>query len=129
MSFGPELMEKELHVGLQISLNGSFDASVSPDLRELADLLRAEGVHATPATVGVEGSKSAIMIGLSIASLTMSSISTTITVLNFWQSQKKKRYRVVLHDRGQSISIADLASEALERIAADSSPQITIEKV
>lgn len=115
---------------LQISLNGSFDTSVSLDLAELRDLLRAEGVDARPVTLAGEGAKSALVIGISIASLALSSISTTFAVLSFWQNQKKKSYRIVLRHRGVSAPLADLSSGAIEDMAAtDASPQITIEKI
>lgn len=117
-------------MALQISLDGGVDTSASLDLKELMDKLRQEGVDVQPDTASEPGAKSAILIGLSIASLTFSSISTTIAVLNFWASQKKKSYRIVLHSRGQAIPLADLSSGALENAVEDEDgARIMIEKI
>lgn len=117
-------------MSLHISLNGSSDASVSLDLHELNDLLRKEGVVSAPVTMAVEGAKSALMTGLSIAGVTLNLVSTTLAVLSFWQSQKKKSYRVIVHSKGQDTPLTDLSADAVEKVAAsDDAPQITIEKI
>ncbi|MEI9852808.1 MAG: hypothetical protein WDN24_20265 [Sphingomonas sp.] len=116
-------------MALQISLDGTPDTQASLDLKELMDKLREEGVDVQPQSAPVEGAKSVIVIGLSIASLTLSSISTTIAVLNFWVGKKEKSYRVVFHSRGQAIPLADLSSGAIEHAADGDDAQIVIEKI
>ncbi len=119
-----------MDLALHISLDGAFDASVSRDLKELQEKLQREGVLADPVSLTIEGAKSVLIIGLSIASLTLSSISTAIAVLNFWQGQKKKSYRVVLIGRGGATPIADLSSEAVQAAAnEEAAPHILIEKI
>ncbi|MCA1197866.1 hypothetical protein K9B35_07795 [Sphingomonas sp. R647] len=117
-------------MALQISLGDGADISASLDLKELMDKLRHEGVHVEPVTASESGAKSAILIGLSIASVTLSTISTTIAVLNFWGNKNKKNYRIVLHSRGQVVPLADLSSGQLNHVAdADESAEIVIEKI
>jgi hypothetical protein len=119
-----------MDLALQISLGDGADTSAALDLKELMDKLRQEGVEVEPATASEPGAKSAILIGLSIASVTLSTISTTIAVLNFWGNKNKKNYRIVLHSRGQAIPLADLSSGALDHVADGAeSAEIVIEKI
>src|SRR4051794_26363422 len=78
----------------RISLDGKFEASTSSDLSELADKLIENGVQVDRNTLSVPGVKVELVIGLAIASLTASSISTLIAVINFWRGQKASTYRL-----------------------------------
>lgn len=117
-------------MALQISFAGDVDPSASLDLKELMDRLREEGVDVQPETAPDQGAKSAILIGLSIASVMLSSISTTVAVLNFWGNKNKKNYRIVLHKDGQAVPLADLPTGVLEHVAqAEENTEILIEKL
>jgi hypothetical protein len=117
-------------VALRISLDGEFDATVSSDLRELAEKLAENGVAVNTSTLKVPGVKVELVIGLAITSLTVSSIGMLITVINFWRGQKATSYRLIL-DTGSGASPLDQAATAAlkEAIEAGKPVSLLIEKV
>jgi hypothetical protein len=110
---------------LRISLDGKFDATASSDLRELSAKLIENGVAVTTSTLVVPGVKVDLVIGLAIASLTVSSISTLIAAVNFWRGQKAASYRVML-DTGSGASPFDQTATAALKAAIEAQTPISI---
>jgi hypothetical protein len=77
----------------------------------------------------VPGVKVELVIGLAIASLTVSSINALIGVINFWQGQKKKVYRLTLDASYAASNLDESSSEKLkDAIEAGRPISLIIEK-
>lgn len=115
---------------LRISLSGDVTPEISVDVHELAEKLEENGVAVSVDTVSVPGAKADLAIGLAIASLTVSSISTLINVINFWKSQKKSSYRLTLGNDGAGSVTSEVTDESLKNALQSARPvTLLIEKL
>lgn len=110
---------------VRISLSGGFDSSVSADLNELADSLAENRIDVAKDTVSVPGLKVELIVGLAIASLAVSSVSTLIAAITFWRTQKKAKYRLSV-DSGSGPFLLDDASIAKLKDAAESGNHVSV---
>ena len=109
---------------LRVSLDGRFDPAISSDLRELADKLAENGIATKTNTIVIPGVKADLVIGLAIASLTVSSVSTLIAVINFWRGQKAS-YRLTF-DTGDGAAPLDQAGNAALTAAIEAGSPVSV---
>lgn len=69
--------------------SGSFDVQISTALQELSDELRGAGIAATANTISVPKMKADLIVGLTVATLVVSSVSALVSVLALWQSRQR----------------------------------------
>lgn len=98
---------------IRIALDGSFDATVCQHLVELQEKLRENGFSVSASRIMVPGVKVELVTGLAIASLTMTTISTLINVINFWKGQHPATYRVFIETTDGSEPIKDRTTRAI----------------
>ncbi|REG50902.1 hypothetical protein B0G80_7373 [Paraburkholderia sp. BL6669N2] len=117
-------------MALRISLSGGFTSQVSADLRELGEKLEEHGVTVSLNTVSVQGAKMDLAVGLAIASLAVSSISTLINVINFWKGQKKSSYRLKLEGDEAANEDSEVTDEVLKTALQSGRPvTLLVEKL
>lgn len=120
---------------LDIIARGEFDAELSTDLNELATLLSNEDLNVSTNSVAVTGLKSGLIIGISIATLVVGSVGTVVSLLSFFQEQKKK-YRLTIEAGGRTAVLGNpdsnsKAADLLQSAVSDPSGnlKILVEKV
>jgi hypothetical protein len=115
---------------IRITLDGAFDATVSADLRDLEAKLVENGLLVSNTTITVPGVKVELVIALAIASLTMTSISTLVNVVNFWKSQRSISYRISLESKTGTVPLDNDAAKALaESIEQGGITSLKVEKI
>jgi hypothetical protein len=116
-------------MSFRVLLSGKFDASVSADIVELSEKLSEHDITARVSTISVPGLKADLTVGLAIASLAVSAISTLINVITFWRNQKNNVYYLTL-DLGQGQrSAEDVApNEIKDALANDQPVSLIVEK-
>ena len=84
---------------------GDFDVQISNALQQLGDDLREAGIAATANTVNIPKLKADLIVGLTVATLAVSSVSALISILALWQSRQKSfAVSVTVDDKSYEIS-------------------------
>jgi hypothetical protein len=92
--------------------------------------LGENGFSVSASSITVPGVKVDLVTGLAIASLTMTTISTLINVINFWKGQRPGTYRVSIETPDGSESIEDRPTPAIvDAVEKGRVTGIKIEKV
>jgi len=92
---------------------------LSPDLAELANSLAEDVAHqiARYASPPSKGEKDGgLLVGIAILSATLTAISTTINVLNFWASRHKTEKTVAIIDGDYTILLGNLSEPDQQRL-------------
>ena len=117
-------------MAVRMGFDGSVDEQASRDLEELAEKLAESGVAVERTTLSISGVKDVLTIGISIASLTVSSISTLIAVVNFWKNQRKTKYRLKLDTGAGLLALGGLDDSDLSNaLKSEKSVSLIIEKI
>ena len=95
-------------------LQGKLNQTASQDLRSLHDYLRNADVPAELAVMSMPKVKEALVIGLAVASLAVTSIGVIISALSLWQSERPG-YSVTIHSGELNYELSNLdKKQALE---------------
>ncbi len=93
---------------VEIQPRGSLSEQCLDDLTELANDLIEAGLSVEPATVTVPGRKDGgLTIGISLASLALSGISTLVGALAYWKSTRPK-YSVTIKQGDTTFQVTNL---------------------
>lgn len=110
---------------INVTVMGVCDEKDSHHLNELKSYIEDElQVRVNSSQAYVEGSKSTgLTTGLEIAGIILSSISTFVTVLQYWQSNKKS-YKIIYKSENIEIELNNLThNEIVDLLKSDSSTE------
>ena len=114
---------------IRIHLAGELEEQAALDLADLESDFVGAGVEVTGTSLRVPGVKTELVIGLAIASLTVSSLSAVIAVLNFWKSQRRTVYRISFETQDKDVPLDDVTAAAIrDAVERQQITSIKIEK-
>jgi hypothetical protein len=120
------MKQPQLTMSVDILTTGTCDLDMMRDLNDLASELQNADLSVETASAEVPGVKDGgLTIAIALTGLVLSSISTLVTVLSYWNS-KKPKYAVTLKSQGTTFNLTSLDKNEIrnvvQKIKAGDSP-------
>jgi hypothetical protein len=102
-------------VDIEIVPRGAADLALLTDLNGLAEDLAEAELRPVTARARLPGAKADLALAISIAGLALSTVSTVISVLSFWQS-KQAQYSVTIKQGDVTYQVSNLGRDEVREI-------------
>jgi hypothetical protein len=103
-------------MNLEILPGGLVDLEMMRDLGELCSDLQEADIQARGASAVLPGVKDGgLTVGIAAAGLLLSSISSAVSVLTYWNS-RKPRYTLTIEHGNQTVQIANMNQDGVKAL-------------